>query len=96
MGNFCCEECGESHDFDAGKVLDILHHKEILELVKFLTEDGYIKPDASDVNYGVSKPNLNDNEFWESLEYLKKCRSLLTTDEEEFILSLAKKYVHLR
>ena len=47
-------------------------------------------------NYGVRRPNLNDQIFWESLETLTKCRDLLSLEEENFINSLANKFKHLR
>ncbi len=47
-------------------------------------------------SYGVNRPNINDEIFWESLEHLKKCRDLLSIHEENYINNMAAKYKHLR
>lgn len=64
---------------------------------EFTTEEnGYDDKSNLHKNYGVRRPNMKDEIFWESLEKLKKCRDLLSIHEENYINNLANKYKHLR
>lgn len=64
---------------------------------EFTTEkEDFINKPTPQENYGVRKPNVNDEIFWESLEHLKKCRDLLSIHEENYINNMANKYKHLR
>ena len=59
-----------------------------------------LTPDNIDINPKESndtkKPNPQDVTFWESLDYLKKCRDMLSIHEENYINNMAYKYKHLR
>lgn len=85
-------------DIDPSEFVDSCTQREIKELIEALIECGHIEPDQLSVNgsYGVRRPNINDERFWDSLEHLKKCRDLLSVSEEEFINNLANRFKHLR
>ena len=57
-------------------------------------------PDDIDIDSNESndtkKPNPQDITFWESLDHLKKCRDMLSIQEENYINNMAHKYKHLR
>lgn len=82
-------------DISPGEFVDSCNSREINQLIEVLIEDGHIQSNQLN-KYGVSKSNLNDEIFWESLETLSKCRDLLTLEEEDFINNLANKFKHLR
>jgi hypothetical protein len=81
-------------DIDPSEFIDSCSTKERERLIEILEEDGYIN--TTDKNYGVRRPNMNDDIFWESLEHLKKCRDLLSPTEECFINNLAERFKYLR
>ena len=86
-------------DIDPSEFVDACTSRERQELIDYLVECGYISEDQKDIkspNYGVRRPNINDESFWESLDHLAKCRDLLTITEEEFINNLAERFKHLR
>ena len=85
-------------DIDPSEYLDSCSKSEKQELIKWLIEDGDIEPAQADKNRGagVSKPNINDQTFWDNLDKLSKCRDLLSIEEENFINNLANKFKHLR
>jgi hypothetical protein len=83
-------------DIDPSEYIDSCSSREIQRLVEILIEDGHVNPKELNNTYGVSRPNINDDIFWESLEYLKKCRDLLSPTEESFINNLAERFKHLR
>jgi hypothetical protein len=85
-------------DIDPSEFIDSCSKKEKERLIEILVEDGEIEPTQADKNKGtgVSKPNTNDQTFWDSLEQLSKCRDLLSLEEENFINNLANKFKHLR
>jgi hypothetical protein len=85
-------------DVDPSEFIDSCSKRERDRLVEILIEDGYIEPDqnSKNGNNGVRNPNINDLSFWESLDRLKKCRDLLTVDEEEFINTLSNKFKYIR
>lgn len=58
------------------------------ELAKFLSEDGLIDIDKTNLR----KLNLLDQIFVESLNILKDKRHLLSKTEEDMIISLARKF----
>lgn len=78
--------------------VDACSSRERQELIDYLIECGFISEDQKDIktpNYGVRRPNINDESFWDSLDHLKKCRHLLSLDEENYINDLADKFKHL-
>ncbi len=81
-------------DIDPSEFVDSCNTREKERLVEILEEDGYIT--TSNKDYGVRRPNVNDEKFWESLETLAKCRDLLTVTEEQFINNLADRFKYLR
>lgn len=85
-------------DIDPSEFVDSCSKRERDRLIEILIEDGYIEPDqdTKNKNNGVSKPNINDQRFWDSLEHLAKCRDLLTLEEEEYINNLSKKFQYIR
>jgi hypothetical protein len=86
-------------DIDPSEFVDACTSRERQELIDYLVECGYISEDQKDIkspNYGVRRPNINDESFWESLDHLAKCRDLLTITEEGFINNLAERFKHLR
>jgi hypothetical protein len=85
-------------DIDPSEFIESCSKKEKDRLVEILIEDGYIQSDqeTKSTNNGVRRPNFNDERFWDSLDYLKKCRDLLSITEEEFINNLAERFKHLR
>jgi hypothetical protein len=85
-------------DIDVDEFLSACSDRERDELIKALVEDGHIEPDQLTRNgsYGVRNPNINDEKFWGNLEHLKKCRDLLSLEEETYINNLAERYKHLR
>lgn len=85
-------------DVDPSEFIDSCSLSEKKRLVEILIEDGYIQPDqeTKSNNNGVSKPNINDLTFWDSLDHLKKCRDLLSIHEENYINNMAARYKHLR
>ncbi len=85
-------------DVDPSEFVDSCSKRELQRLVEILEEDGHIEPSQSSKSKsnGVSRPNINDLKFWESLDYLAKCRDLLTISEEQFINNLADRFKHLR
>jgi hypothetical protein len=86
-------------DIDPSEFVDACTSRERQELIDYLVECGYISEDQKDIkspNYGVRRPNINDESFWGSLDHLKKCRDLLSVTEEEFINNLAERFKHLR
>lgn len=83
-------------DIDPSEFVDSCSEKEIKKLAEILIEDGHVEPKDLNSNYGVRRPNTNDEIFWESLEHLKKCRDLLSIHEENYINNMAAKYKHLR
>ena len=85
-------------DVDPSEFVDSCSRRERQRLVEILIEDGDIQPDQDTRNgsNGVSRPNINDQRFWESLDKLAKCRDLLSLEEENFINNLANKFQHIR
>ena len=85
-------------DIDPSEFIDSCNQREKKRLIEILVEDGEIEPSQADRNKGtgVSKPNVNDETFWDSLEKLAKCRDLLSIEEENFINNLANKFKHIR
>ncbi len=85
-------------DIDPSEFIDSCSKKEKERLIQILIEDGEIEPAQADRNKGtgVTKPNMNDQIFWDSLDHLAKCRDLLSTFEENYINNMAAKYKHLR
>jgi len=85
-------------DIDPSEFIESCSKKEIDRLVEILVEDGYIQSDqeTKSTNNGVRRPNINDQTFWESLERLKKCRHLLSIEEESFINNLSNKFKYIR
>lgn len=86
-------------DIDPSEFVDACTSRERGELINYLVECGYISEDQKDIktsNYGVSRPNLNDETYWESLKQLTKCRDLLSLEEENLINNLGDKFKHFR
>ena len=86
-------------DIDPSEFVDACSSRERQELIDYLVQCGYISEDQKNIetpNYGVRNPNINDESFWDSLNYLKKCRDLLSIEEENLINNLANKFKHLR
>jgi hypothetical protein len=86
----------DDFDIDPSEFVDSCTSKEIQRLVEILIEDGHVEPKDYTADYGVRRPNINDEIFWENLEHLKKCRDLLTLTEELLINNLAERFRHLR
>jgi hypothetical protein len=85
-------------DIDPIEFVDACTSRERQELIDYLVECNYITEDQRDVktsNHGVRNPSINDEFFWESLDNLKKCRHLLSSDEESYINNIADKFKHL-
>jgi hypothetical protein len=85
-------------DIDPSEFVDACSSRERQELIDYLIQCGYISEDQKDIktpNYGVRRPNVNDESFWDSLDHLKKCRHLLSLDEENYINNVADKFKHL-
>jgi len=71
--------------------------KEINQILDHLIMVGYIKEEQiTSKTYGVRRPNIMDEEFWNNLEYLKRCRDLLSVEDEQYIKNLVKKYEGIR
>lgn len=68
---------------------------DIKELIKELEDSGYLKSGSSSSDTNKETINPRDVEFWNSLDHLKNKRHLLTTSEEDFIISLAERFKHL-
>jgi hypothetical protein len=68
---------------------------DIKELIKELEDSGYLKSGSSSSDINKETINSRDVEFWNSLGHLKNKRHLLTTSEEDFIISLAERFKHL-
>ena len=85
-------------DIDPSEFIDSCNQREKQRLIEILVEDGEIEPSQADRNKGtgVSRPNINDETFWASLDHLKKCRDLLSIHEENYINNMAAKYKQLR
>lgn len=85
-------------DIDPSEYLDSCSKSERQELIKWLIEDGDIEPTQAEKNKGtgVSRPNIHDQRFWDSIDHLAKCRDLLSVDEENYINNLADRFKHLR
>lgn len=83
-------------DIDPSEFVDSCSTREKERLAEILIEDGYVGKLNLHNNYGVRRPSMGDEIFWESLEQLKKCRDLLSIHEENYINNLANKYKHLR
>lgn len=85
-------------DIEPGEFVYACNSKEINQLIEALIEDGHIQPDQLTKNgsNGVKNPTLQDVTFWDSLDHLKKCRDLLSIQEEDYINNMAQKYKHLR
>jgi hypothetical protein len=85
-------------DIDPSEFLDACSKREKDRLIEILEEDGYIQSseETTGKNNGVRKPNINDLTFWNSLEHLKKCRDLLTLEEENFINNLSNRFKYTR
>lgn len=85
-------------DIDPSEFVDACSSIERQELIDYLVECGYISEDQKDIkspNYGVRNPNINDESFWVSLDRLKRCRHLLSLDEENYINNIADKFKNL-
>jgi hypothetical protein len=89
----------EDITIDPSEYVSACDSQDIKELVEALVEDGYIKRsaliDPINVDGGYGRLYAKDLDFVESLESLKSKRHLLTTTEEEFINSLAKRFLHI-
>jgi hypothetical protein len=83
-------------DIDPNEFLSACNSKEINELIEALIEDGHLQPDQLTESNNSKKLNPQDVTFWESLDYLKKCRDMLSIHEENYINNMAYKYKHLR
>lgn len=85
-------------DIDPSEFIESCNKREKDKLVEILIEDGYIQSEQTikNSNYGIRRPNINDQIFWESLERLAKCRDLLSIEEENFINNISNKFKHLR
>jgi hypothetical protein len=86
-------------NIDPSEFVDACSSTERQELIDYLIECGFISEDQKDIkkpNYGVRRPNVNDQTFWESLERLAKCRHLLSIEEENFINNLSNKFKYIR
>lgn len=85
-------------DVDPSDFVDACTSRERQELIDYLVECGYISEDQKDIkktNHGVRNPNINDNNYWKSLDVLSKSRHLLSLDEEEMINKLSEKFKYL-
>lgn len=83
----------EPHEF-----VDSCSRRERQELIDYLVDNSYITEDQRDIkksNNGVRNPSINDEFFWDSLDRLKKCRLLLSIEEETLINNIANKFKHL-
>lgn len=61
------------------------------ELIKALVEDGYIKH-SQVIKDGVSNTSCSEDKFEEALDVLHGKWNMLSTAEEEQILSIAKRF----
>lgn len=84
-------------DIDPSEFVDACSKRERDRLIEILEEDGYIQSSTETLsqNYGVRRPNINDEIFWDSLKILMKSRHLLTLDEEQLIIKIADKFKYL-
>lgn len=85
-------------DISPSEFVQSCNSKEINELIEILSEGGHLQPEqlTNSKNYGVRRPSVNDEQFWSSLEHLKRCRDLLSIHEENYINNMASKYKHIR
>ncbi len=87
------------NDIEIGpsEFINSCNSNEINQIIDHLTLIGYIKEDQiTSMTYGVKRPNIMDEEFWDNLEYLKRCRDLLSVEDEQYIKNLAKRYEGIR
>lgn len=85
-----------SFDIEVDEFYDDLTSYERNQLIDYLIEDGYISKDAKLVNGErevLPIVSVQDEEFSEALNKLYKNRFSLSVEEEEYIKSLAKRYV---
>ena len=83
-------------DIDVDEFVSSCSTKEKEQLVEALVDSGYIDPkQTKGKEYGVRKPNINDEKFWKSVEHLGRCRHLLSLEEEELINKLAEKFKYI-
>lgn len=85
-------------DIEPYEFVDSCSSRERQELIDYLIENNYIDENQRDIkksNNGVRNPSINDEFFWDSLDHLKKCRHLLSIEEETLINNIADKFKHL-
>ena len=81
----------EDMDIDVDKFFSACNHEDKEELIATLIEDGYLKKDClavfEDYNYSATEAM-----FVDSIDKIRNKWNMLTKEEEEFILNLAKKF----
>lgn len=76
-------------DVDPSDFVDACSKREIKELIDILTEDGHIKPTY--YNVPEKQKNIMELEWGIALDKLSNSRLMLTREEEETILKIAKR-----
>jgi len=77
-------------DVDPSDFVDACSKREIKELIDILTEDGHIKPTY--YNVPEERKNIMELEWGIALDKLSNGRLMLTREEEETILKIAKRF----
>jgi len=84
-----------SIDIEVDEFYDSLSNYEKNELIDLLIEDDMISKNAKEINEVVEHleiKSLQDREFAEAIDKLYRNRFLLSTEEEENIYNLAKRF----
>ena len=80
-----------SLDIDVDEFLDACDTPEKEELIKALIEDGYLKKDCRET-FEDSKYSVSEAFYQDALKKLHGKWNMLTKEEEETILNIAKRF----
>ena len=78
-------------DVDLGDVLSAMSSSELQELVDELYEDGYV-PKKLEKQEEKGQPSVSESFLQEALEKLSKNYHRLTSEEEQQIFNIAKRF----
>ena len=79
-------------DIDPYEYIDSCSKMEIREIIDYLIEEGHINRSAAISNERDKNKNILDDEWDEVTDKLDRIRLRLTTDDEEKIKEIVKKY----
>ena len=82
----------DDFEIDPDEYVGSCNSREIKELIEALVEDGHIQSGSEVTN----QTNSLDDYFTNSILHLTKCRLLMTTTEENFILDLYNRFKYLK